>query len=676
MSIFEDLIEELKEENLLEETVISSSGNPESETEEDSDLELLENDDDSIEADQSSDEKSEEMLPNSEAEQGEEIDNSGIDNESTASTAMSGDGSGQEIEESGQDPVEDMSEEIEQVYDSKTADLFDGGQGPAARKDWDLPKAYELQELSKQQTEPEPDEADEADEILADESLAEAVNVERFETAKDDDSDFPEDSDVGIEIAGDQIDAVGIAESSDSEIPEPKSKAKKEIGIAKENEVLSEKDLYCQRLVDEVSSLQAVEHVFCGIEREQLRVSPRAFDVVPVKQALHAFIEEFKALDTVQQTEAESSLRNLNQQWHAALLERDGAISTTNLRRYCEDNNLNSKSIISLARFYRNSDFSESVRSKFDLVVTRLFSKEMRDNKRQMVFERDELIASLNELYAEWASIPVYSVDDEDSELVLAAFRFEDFITEAKKTKKFDALITSGFFKRIKAFKKKTGENFYAPLLIASAVECNVAIGNRYVDLIAKERQKADAKRLGDKYGGSHDRFVSEAASKTLRLVDLLTDKNSEDDNPNRPPNKIRNADSSKTVEAMTAISGLRAYKNIILPVVLIIGLIASGYFIYSSFYVGTRELTDGEKKVQLERSFLHEFVKTARIKDDTFLGNVTPAWDNLTDSKKEEIVGKIYSVGKVKGYNRVELKSDSGKIVAVTLGTKVEISQ
>ncbi len=656
MSIFQDLIEELKEENLLEKTVTSSSGNSGGQIEEASDMEMSENIGDSSEADQSADEDAEEMLPSAEAEHGDEIDNSGFEGELPASSEISGDGSGQEIEASGQDSVE-------------TADLFDGDPGAAASKDWDLPEDFELQESSKRQAEMEPAEAAE--------SLEAAVTVERFETEGDEDSDYTEDSEEGVEIAADQFDTVSEQESSDWNRPDSKSKAKKDSGDANEKELLSEKDLYCQRLVDEVSSLQAVEHVFCGIEREQLRVAPRAFDVVPVKQALHSFIEEFKALDTVQQTEAESILRSSNQQWHTALLERDGAISTTNVRRYCEDNNLNSKSLISLARFYRNSDFSESVRSKFDLVVTRIFSKEMRDHKRQMVFERDELIASLNELYAQWSSIPVYSVDDEDSELVLAAFRFEDFITEAKKTKKFDGLIKSGFFKRIKAFKKKTGENFYAPLLIASAVECNVAIGNRYVDLIAKEKQKADTKRLGDKYGGSHDRFVSEAASKTLRLVDLLKEKNSEADNSNRHPNKRKNGYSiMKTVEPTSAVGGLRAYKNIILPVVLVIGLIASGYFIYSSFYVGTRDLTDGEKKVQLERSFLHEFVKTAKIEDDTFLGNVTPAWDNLTDSKKEEIVGKIYSVGKVKGYNRVELKSDSGKIVAVTLGTKVEISQ
>ena len=113
----------------------------------------------------------------------------------------------------------------------------------------------------------------------------------------------------------------------------------------------------------------------------------------------------------------------------------------------------------------------------------------------------------------------------ENSEIVLAAFKFQDYISEAKKVEKFDELIKNGFFKRIKSFKKKQQENFFAPLLVAAAIESNVAIGNRYIELITEERKDQDLTRLEDKYGELHDQAISDATSKTLELAELLHDK-------------------------------------------------------------------------------------------------------------------------------------------------------
>ena len=661
MSIFEDLVTELKEENLLEETVMSHS-EKDSLDKENRAQEAQHDDQSSGDEECVSDEQT-----NGDVSENREMD-ARIPSVPVKFSAMdvADDESGQADSPLLADEVEAPKVETSNDEDEKTAELFSGkksesdedNQEPDQNKrvdedfhnGWDLKtEDVQIDSKAKDLIEPQPD--------LEDEKPPEVPETE--ETEKDAETVSVEEEDESVLIdEGDQAvsaDETGKEESDDNEEPEKDPKA--------------EKELYCQRLVDEVSSLQAVEHILNGVEREQMRVTPNSYDVVPVKQILHEFVEEFKQLDSIAQTESETELRTETERWHSALLERDKTISTASMRRYCEVNNLNTKSLYSLARFYRNSDFSESVRSKFDLVVTRLFSQESTRNKREMVMERDDLIKSLNDLYAEWSSIPVYSVDDEDSELVLAAFKFEDFISEAKKTKHFDGLITSGFFKRIKAFKKKTGENFFAPLLIASAVECNVAIGNRYIDLIAAEKKKTDVKKIGDKYGGTHDRFVSEAASKTLKLVELLKDRAGESADKQaksvpEPEDKVLGINTSNPKVRIAII------------IALAVGLLASGYFIYTSFYGETRELTATEKKVKLERSFLHEYVKSAKIIDSTFSGQVKPAWDDLTKSKKEEVVGKIYAVGKSKGYNKVELKGEDGKIVAVTLGTNVEIAE
>ncbi len=105
------------------------------------------------------------------------------------------------------------------------------------------------------------------------------------------------------------------------------------------------------------------------------------------------------------------------------------------------------------------------------------------------------------------------------------AFKFEDFMTEADNAESFDELIRNDFFNRLRLFKESTGEQFFAPLVAATAIESNVRIGNRYVELLNIEREKGEAEKLENKYGFLHDQVISDATSKTLQLVELLKEK-------------------------------------------------------------------------------------------------------------------------------------------------------
>ncbi|MEZ5347157.1 MAG: hypothetical protein R2681_16540 [Pyrinomonadaceae bacterium] len=480
------------------------------------------------------------------------------------------------------------------------------------------------------------------------------------------DGDAESPNDIQRNEGGDE--SVFTGESSDS--GETDENSEEEI---KTPEMIA-KEAYAQRMSDEVMSLDAVEHVVSGIEREQMRTVPHRYDVVPVKQALHLFLTEFKTLESPEPTEAEATLRKEIERWHTSLIKRDADIPTPLVRLYCDDSGLNTKSLGALARFYRNSPFSENVRSKFDLVITRYFTEEAEGNRREMKLEREELIESVTKLYEEWSSVPVYSVDEEDSELILAAFKFEDYISEAKKCRTFDELLTNGFFKRIKSFKKKTSENFFAPMLIASAVECNVAIGNRYVDLVEFERKKSGADILGKRYGGKHDKSISEATSKTLQLTDLLKETESKrrrEKNRGKLDALVSGFGSKEKEERDT-----KQFYKIAMIIFIAVGMAVTGYLTYRGIVGDTVTLTESEEKIRLERSFLHKFIKSSSIKDGTFSGSVTPKWNNLSRAEKEEVISKIAALGKVKGYEKVELKDDSGKVISSTAGAKVEFAK
>ena len=224
---------------------------------------------------------------------------------------------------------------------------------------------------------------------------------------------------------------------------------------------------------------------------------------------------------------AEFQLLKETESWYSSLSLRDMRIMTAHLRRYCETSRppLSSPALVALARFYRNSPFTEQIRSKFDLVVTRLFSKESGANQREMVFSREELLTHLSELYADWSSVSLYSTEENDGEISQAAQEFENFTAEAEAAESFDELINSNFFNRLRIFKESCHEDFYAPQVAAAGIECNIRVGNRYVELLEEEKQAGNVADLESKYGLSHDQAISEATGKTLSLIELLKQK-------------------------------------------------------------------------------------------------------------------------------------------------------
>ena len=79
------------------------------------------------------------------------------------------------------------------------------------------------------------------------------------------------------------------------------------------------------------------------------------------------------------------------------------------------------QAMLALARFYRNSPYSEPVRAKFDFVITRLFSRPVSGERRKPLFSRDEALGHLNALYREWSSVQLYSAQDDLSNITLTA---------------------------------------------------------------------------------------------------------------------------------------------------------------------------------------------------------------------------------------------------------------
>ncbi len=471
--------------------------------------------------------------------------------------------------------------------------------------------------------------------------------------------------------------------TDDYQKPEPSNKTKTET--------------YRNRATLEVSGLQIVEHILSGVEREQMKILPKSYNDLEVKKALHSFLQILENSTSGDHAQSEFQLMQETESWYSSLSHRDKHISVAHLRRYCEETRpaLSTQALTALARFYRNSPYSESVRSKFDLIVTRLFSKDIEgENKRHPALKREDIISNLTGLYAEWASICLYSTDEEDSELLLSAFKFEDFMSEADNAESFDELIRNDFFNRLRTFKENTTEQFFAPLVASAAIESNIRIGNRYVELLDAEREKGEAEKLENKYGFLHDQLISDSTSKTLQLVELLKDKKElteilKEKSKKKPASRVKNKfvekEEKETVKPVVTppiySSSLNqssyakfSLNKIVLGLAFLLVITSTFFYMKANNSTSANKSATGVKKVNMENSSLSVFIKEGEISNEVFTGTVKNTWASLDKPKKEEILKKILSIGGDRGFTSVQLQDEAKKTVGTAMPDKVKI--
>ncbi|MDQ6788285.1 MAG: hypothetical protein M3033_15885 [Acidobacteriota bacterium] len=456
-------------------------------------------------------------------------------------------------------------------------------------------------------------------------------------------------------------------------------------------EPVDQVEFFRKRATDEVLCLQMVEHVFAGVARQQEKTVPKAYDDLKVKKDLHNFLQVSADPQSPEHAEADFLLRQETENWYAALSHNDRQISVSHLRHYCETAKpiLSSQALISLARFYRNSPYSEAVRAKFDLVVTRLFSRELYNRKRELISEKDTLVKHLSRLYAEWESVSLYTSEEDESEVMLTALNFEKFIDEAESAESFDELIRNDFFNRLRSFKQSTNEQFFTPLVTATAVEGNAKIGNKYIDLLEREKENGSIEKLENTYGFLHDQVISDAVSKSLELVDILKTKFVMPEPVAKPEETVReqvvkNKETPKRINEVPKkekqkLSSQKAVKkgvNKWLVAAVIATLLISGMLFLWSGSTSEEDVKSSQdvKKLTFDNSALNEYIRDARIGNNTFFGIVLPNWENLSQDEKTEVLKKILSISQEKGFKDVRLINTEGKTVASVAGGVIDI--
>lgn len=455
----------------------------------------------------------------------------------------------------------------------------------------------------------------------------------------------------------------------------------------------SEREFYRKRATAEVSSLQMVEHILSAIEREYRKRVPVAYDDFEVKKALNNFLQASDDVSADIHKQTEFALMQETESWCSALAIRDKEISVSDLRRYCENCRpmLSSQAMLALARFYRNLPYSETVRGKFDFIITRLFSRPIDEQRRKMLFTQPEMLGHLRTLYAEWSSVSLYSSEDPDSNVGLTALSFSDLTAEAEAAREFDELLKADFFNRIRLFKESIAELFYAPEVTAAAIECNIRIGDVYVNLVERERERSDAASVHDRYSYIDDEAISGATGRTLELVDILREKAKNYENvepegeieeqvqevlPKEKPVTTEAAEKKPTGKFTIpsfSLDNLPVNKWL-LATGLLLTLVSVGIYVWANFVLPEPPSSVGVATVNLKDAPFREDVKLAKLSGDTLYAVMQPSWETMTQEKQKELLQKIYQHGGGKEWLKVNLMNSTGKTVAYMSPSRIEI--
>ncbi|MCO6512037.1 MAG: hypothetical protein J5I65_14725 [Aridibacter famidurans] len=443
----------------------------------------------------------------------------------------------------------------------------------------------------------------------------------------------------------------------------------------------SGKEYFRRRATDEVKTLQMVDHIITRVEKEQARINSAPYDDLKVKQSLHKFLQMDEEANASEVAEIEFLLLQETENWYSALTLRDKELSVENLRSYCESAvpSLSTQALIALARFYRNAPFSELVRSKFDLIITKLYTTDAGEGRRAVTLPADSLVQDIQELYKDWSSVPLYSTDIEPDELDFGAMGFGDFMEEAKKSRSFDELVNKDFFRRLNDFKQKSHESFFAPSVVAAAIRCNVEVGNRYLELIENEYGGQRPDELKDKYGFLSDSAISEAIRKVFKAHEEVELAKVEAQKKKKKPAElvfnVEKIGAASTELAKKNVEWYSANKKLVIATALTVAF-GIFYFFFSSSILPSAEsgMSEGVQVIDLDKSEFARFVTSARISKNIAYAITNDEWNKLAKPQKEEFMRRFLATGTDKGFSQINFLDSKGRKVGYVSPGTVEV--
>ena len=446
-------------------------------------------------------------------------------------------------------------------------------------------------------------------------------------------------------------------------------------------------ETHARNLADRFQALQFTEYVLAAAENGANSSGSVTLDDLQLKKALHTYEQALGNPEGDEFFDAEAALVARLGGWEAMLAERDRNLPVEALRRYAEKANppLSPQTLFALLRFYRSVPFSRAISSKFDFVLTRLFSKFAEREQRDLLCSRGEIVKHLKERYADWYGRGSSDALDE-TDATLLVLSFDDFISEVNHAGDLNEMRSSNLFERICQLKDNIGEGFFVPEVAAAAVECNIKIANKVIELVWAEMQRSNGV-LPARFLKINGETLSEAAARTIELGELHGEVDEAAPEPTAKPASQRmtlstngartKTDRPKKAKAANASrSHLLGVNRWLLLATILVVLFSLSIFVWSEYYAGDSVSTDGVRVVDLDKPELKKFIKISKISNDMLHAVVLAGYEQLDADGQRAYLQQVLQAGGIKGYSRVSFINEQGKQVGFASRERIETAK
>jgi hypothetical protein len=433
-----------------------------------------------------------------------------------------------------------------------------------------------------------------------------------------------------------------------------------------------------QRAEDDVASMQLIEQVFDGIESETVRSESALANHLNAKKALAAITQFNGSVGDPELTQAESVLANELKEWRAGLESRGARIDAARLRLFCENSRpaLSPKALIALGGLYRTAELSDGVRDKFDFVMTRLFSCETDEVRREARFGRGEAVDQIKKLYKKWAAEMPEQPAAEREYVREAVAKFGSFVERIQAAPTFVELFRTDLPASIREFKRSLGERMFEPEIMASVLECNIAIGNRFVEIAACEKKAYGQEAVRSKYGEGFDQVATESAVRTLRLVALLENHDLEivEARVTREHVLVPAAKKQKK-ERRTSGFSFFGINKWLLGATFAVVVLGIGMYSYGDVFDGSTKGIQVAKDVDLSTSDVGSYFSKGRASESTLYVVASPEWESLSKDAQKATIQKALAQGRKNGMKSVQILNGKGQSIAYASDTRMDIN-
>jgi hypothetical protein len=427
-------------------------------------------------------------------------------------------------------------------------------------------------------------------------------------------------------------------------------------------------------LSDQMSALQFVDFVISAAHRLG-GAAGLPFDDLLVQKAFHRYTQAGNDTESEEFLEAELALHNSLRSWDTDLVNRDSNLPVGALRRYTESAipPLSPQALFALVRFYRTIPFSESALFKFDFVVTRLFSKFVDGDRRDLLCTRSDVVKHLSQRYSKWGLDAFKSLPSDDPDIALVCLSFDEFAAEAESAATLSGLVDAKLFERLHELKRNSGEILFVPQVTAAAIESNLRISKKLFDLAESNQSGSeglDAELVSDAIART---FVSKGAEDTTNRISISVDNNATSAASSR---RAKTSWQGKAYRARRTgrwnVFGINPW---LLTATILSVLISLGIYVWSQYFIDEPAASSmSAKVVNIDNLELQQYVATAKLTGDMLHVIVSPQYNELAHDKRQEVVQKVRILGETKGYRRVTFYNAEGKAIAYASADRTDI--